>query len=76
MLCGPLEGWVWKLRSFLYLDHRKETAVAVLKMGAQGYLMKSNLSRLIPAVQRELREAEERKHSRCLEQQVHQLLAV
>jgi hypothetical protein len=52
----------------------EETAVAALKAGAQDYLMKSNLSRLIPAVQRELREAEERKRRRYLEeQQVHQL---
>jgi two-component system cell cycle sensor histidine kinase/response regulator CckA len=51
----------------------EDSAVAALKMGAQDYLMKTNLSRLIPAVQRELREAQERKHSRYLEQQVHQL---
>jgi two-component system, cell cycle sensor histidine kinase and response regulator CckA len=51
----------------------EETAVEALKMGAQDYLMKANLNRLIPAVQRELRETEERKQRRRLELQVHQL---
>jgi signal transduction histidine kinase len=51
----------------------EDSAVAALKVGAQDYLMKSNLSRLIPSVQRELREAEERKQRRRLEEQVHQL---
>ena len=51
----------------------EETAVDALKVGAQDYLMKTNLNRLIPAVQRELREAEERKLRRRLELQVHQL---
>ncbi len=58
---------------FVSCSMGEETAVAALKAGAQDYLMKSNLSRLIPAVQRELREAEERKRRRYLEQQVHQL---
>lgn len=51
----------------------EETAVDALKLGAQDYLMKTNLKRLIPAVERELRESEERKQRRRLEQQVHQL---
>src|SRR5216683_1424898 len=51
----------------------EDAAVAALKNGAQDYLMKTNLSRLIPAVQRELREAEERKLRRGLEKQIHQL---
>jgi signal transduction histidine kinase len=51
----------------------EDTAVAALKVGAQDYLMKTNLSRLIPAVRRELREAEERRQRRRLEQQIHQL---
>src|SRR5690242_5366149 len=51
----------------------EETAVDALKLGAQDYLMKANLNRLIPAVERELRESEERKQRRRLEQQVHQL---
>jgi signal transduction histidine kinase len=51
----------------------EEAAVAALKVGAQDYLMKTNLGRLIPAVQRELREAEDRREHRRLAQQVHQL---
>jgi two-component system, cell cycle sensor histidine kinase and response regulator CckA len=51
----------------------EEAAVAALKDGAQDYLMKSNLKRLVPAVQRELREAEERRERRRLERQVLQL---
>ena len=39
----------------------EETAVAALKTGAQDYLIKTNLKRLVPAVQRELREANERR---------------
>ena len=51
----------------------EETAVAALKTGAQDYLIKSNLKRLVPAVQRELREASERREHKRLEQQVEQL---
>jgi two-component system, cell cycle sensor histidine kinase and response regulator CckA len=51
----------------------EETAVAALKNGAQDYLMKTNLNRLVPAVQRELREAEERRERQRLEQQIHRL---
>jgi len=52
----------------------EETAVDALRMGAQDYVMKANLNRLlIPAVQRELREAEEQRKRRRLEQQLHQL---
>jgi two-component system cell cycle sensor histidine kinase/response regulator CckA len=51
----------------------EDAAVAALKVGAQDYLMKTNLGRLIPSVQRELRESEERKQRQRLEEQVHQL---
>src|SRR5437764_6885084 len=51
----------------------EDSAVAALKVGAQDYLMKSNLGRLIPSVERELRELEERKQRQRLEEQVHQL---
>jgi PAS domain S-box-containing protein len=36
-------------------------AVAAMKAGANDYLMKGNLARLVPVVERELREAEERR---------------
>ncbi len=51
----------------------EDSAVAALKDGAQDYLVKTNLKRLIPAVQRELREAEERRQRKRLEQHVNQL---
>jgi PAS domain S-box-containing protein len=38
----------------------EDTAVAAMKAGAHDYLMKGNLARLVPAIQRELREARER----------------
>ncbi len=36
----------------------EDTAVAIMKAGAHDYVMKDNLARLIPAIERELREAE------------------
>jgi len=51
----------------------EEAAVAALKEGAQDYLIKGNLKRLVSAVQRELREAVARRERRQLEQHVHQL---
>jgi PAS domain S-box-containing protein len=39
----------------------EEAAVAVMKAGAHDYVMKSTLGRLAPAIQRELREAEDRR---------------
>ncbi len=51
----------------------EDTAVAALKVGAQDYIVKTNLKRLVPAVQRELREVEERRHRRRLERHVLQL---
>ncbi len=51
----------------------EETAVAALKNGAQDYLVKGNLKRLVPAIQRELRESTARRERRQLEQQVQQL---
>src|SRR6202521_5977767 len=40
----------------------EETAVAALQDGAQDYLVKTNLKRLVPAVQRALREEIGRAH--------------
>ena len=51
----------------------EDTAVAALKDGAQDYIIKTNLKRLVPAVQRELREAEEHRQRKRLEQHVLQL---
>jgi PAS domain S-box-containing protein len=41
-----------------------DTAVAAMKAGAHDYIMKDNLARLGPAVQRELREVEVRRERR------------
>ncbi|HEU0167106.1 MAG TPA: EAL domain-containing protein [Chloroflexota bacterium] len=42
----------------------EETAVAAMKRGAHDYVMKGNLARLVPAIERELREARERSARR------------
>jgi two-component system cell cycle sensor histidine kinase/response regulator CckA len=42
-------------------------------MGAQDYVMKNNLKRLVPAIQRELREVEQRRERKDLEIQVQRL---
>jgi len=51
----------------------EDTAVAALKMGAQDYLMKDNIKRLLPAIHRELAEATRRKERKRLEEQIQQL---
>jgi len=51
----------------------EDTAVAALKLGAQDYLMKDNLKRLVPAIQRELLEVEHRRQRSHLEKEVQQL---
>lgn len=45
----------------------EEVAVASMKAGAQDYIMKGNLARLVAAVDRELQEAEERRARRLAE---------
>ncbi len=45
----------------------EQTAVAAMKAGAQDYLMKDQLARLAPSVDRELREAEMRRTRRRME---------
>src|SRR4051794_10595374 len=42
----------------------EETAVAAMRAGAHDYVMKDRLARLVPAVERELREAEVRRARR------------
>src|SRR4051794_12868828 len=39
----------------------EELAASAMKLGAQDYVMKGNLTRLCPAIERELREAEVRR---------------
>ena len=38
----------------------EETAIEIMKAGAHDYIMKNNMSRLVPAIERELKEAESR----------------
>jgi PAS domain S-box-containing protein len=46
----------------------EELAVSAMKAGAHDYIMKDNLTRLAPAVERELREAQGRRQRRQAEQ--------
>ena len=46
----------------------EETAVAAMKAGAHDYVMKARLARLLPALERELRDAGEREARRQAEQ--------
>ena len=50
----------------------EETAVSAIRAGANDYVMKSNLRRLAPAIERELREATSRDERRELENQLRQ----
>ncbi len=46
----------------------EEAAVAAMRAGAHDYLLKNNLTRLVPAVERELRETKERQQRLWAEQ--------
>ena len=50
----------------------EETAVAAMKAGADDYVMKGNLARLAPAVERAVREAAERARRAQLEEELRQ----
>jgi|GEM_PF-1822825 PAS domain S-box-containing protein len=50
----------------------EETAVACMKGGAHDYVMKDNLSRLVPAIERELRESAVRLEKKCAEEALRQ----
>ncbi|MDA1220197.1 MAG: response regulator [Chloroflexi bacterium] len=47
----------------------EDEAVASMKAGAHDYIMKGNVARLIPAIERELKDAEQRRENRLLEEQ-------
>ncbi|MGH9727873.1 MAG: response regulator [Candidatus Acidiferrales bacterium] len=51
----------------------EDVAVDAMKVGAQDYIMKGNLTRLLPAIERELREAENRRKHKQVEQRLRQL---
>jgi signal transduction histidine kinase len=46
----------------------EDKAVAMMKSGAHDYLMKGNLARLVPAIEREIKDAESRAERRKAEQ--------
>jgi two-component system cell cycle sensor histidine kinase/response regulator CckA len=50
----------------------EETAVAALKAGAHDFLVKGRLGRLIPAIERELRDVVQRRERSQLEEQLRQ----
>lgn len=50
----------------------EDTAVAALKAGAHDFIVKTNTARLLPAIERELREAENRRRRREAEEAIHQ----
>lgn len=50
----------------------EDVAVALMKAGAHDYLMKYNLVRLVPVVERELREAQERRQRYQAEQSLQE----
>ena len=54
----------------------EEVAVAMMKAGAHDYILKNNLARLVPALTRELREAEERRELRRAERARSHLAAL
>jgi len=58
---------------FLSGNIGEETAVNAMRAGAQDYVIKGNAARLLPAIQRELREAELRRERKQMEQRVRQL---
>jgi signal transduction histidine kinase len=59
---------------FLFLSGTigEDLAVAAMKTGAQDYIMKGNMGRLVPAIERELRDAEVRRERARLEEQLVQ----
>jgi len=48
----------------------EEVAVSALKAGAHDYIMKNNLTRLGSAIERELRDAKERKNRKAIEERI------
>ena len=48
----------------------EDTAVAAMKAGAQDYILKGNLKRLGPAIERELQEATNRRERRRMQEEL------
>ena len=58
----------------------EDTAVEIMRAGAHDYIMKDRLQRLLPVIQRELKEAEERRENRrkdqALKEKERQILTI
>jgi len=54
----------------------EEAAIETIKLGATDYVLKDRLSRLIPAVLRAIREAEQEEKNRRIEEQIRQQAAL
>ena len=50
----------------------EETAVAAMKAGIHDYIMKDNIARLVPAIERELKEAEVRRERKRAEKKLRE----
>ncbi len=50
----------------------EETAVEAMHAGADDYLMKDNLTRLVPAIERAIRQAEYRKQKRLADEEIRE----
>jgi hypothetical protein len=51
----------------------EEEAVAAIRAGAKDYVMKGNVARLVPAIARELKQAEARRQTRSAEAAIREL---
>src|SRR6266436_741909 len=58
---AALEGSRWDLVISVSGTMGEDIAVAMMKAGADDYVMKDRLGRLVPAIKRELRATEERR---------------
>jgi len=54
----------------------EELAVEMMKAGANDYIMKNNLARILPAIRRELAEAENRRRHRQTQARCHALAEI
>lgn len=63
---------------FIYVSGTigEEKAVETMRAGAQDYVMKDRMNRLAPAVQREMREAEERRERRRAQARIQEQAAL